>query len=127
MIRVTPGMRASVSPRVGQVIEEMGHKDSDPKRILDVQSLYVVVRNNRTRNHSVISRKTLWRYVITEVPDRSANPVRITIAHDGTGEIREWWMTERKLRAIYLALQAAPRIPAYLASCFDFARRRARS
>lgn len=124
--RVMPGMRASVSPRAGQTIKEMGRKDSDDKLILDVQPAYVVVQSNRTGNYSVLRRKTLWRYVITGVPNRGQNPIRVLIAHDTTGEQREWWMSDRQLRVVYLALAAATRVPEYMASRFDFAPRRRR-
>lgn len=79
-----------------------------------------------------LRRKTLWRYVVTAVPESTSLPVRVVIENDVTGEVREWSMSEKHLHAIYLALKAAKRVPEYMASRFDFTpvhrrRRRARA
>lgn len=123
---VRPGMRASVYPRRGQTIKEMGRKDADTKLILDVQPGYVVCRNDRNGNYSLLRRKTLWRYVVTAVPEEGKNVVRVTIEHGETGEIREWSMSDAHLRLIYRALVAFDRVPAYLAGRFEFSKPRRR-
>lgn len=124
MIRVLPGMRASVAPRRGQTIQEMGRKDAPHKLILDVGPGYVVCRNDVTGNYSLLRRKTLWRYVVTRVPELTTNTIRVVIGDEVTGEQREWYMSARHLRIIYKALAAADQVPAYLAGRFEFGRTR---
>lgn len=118
-MRVTPGMRASVSPRRGQTIREM-RKGADEKLILDVQPGYVVVQNNHNGNYSLLRRKTLWRYEVTAVPHQGSHPILVNITNVETGEMREWSMSLHHTHAIYRALKAHSRVADYMAERFNF-------
>lgn len=119
-------MRASVSPRRGHTIREM-RKGADTKLILEVQPGYVVVRNDRTGNYSLLRRKTLWRYEVTAVPSQGGEPILVNISNVETGEMREWSMSLHHLHAIYRVLKAHSRIADYMAERFNFMPPRRRS